>query len=180
MIHDIDRVLVSAEEIAATVQRLGQEITHDYQGRQPYLVGILKGAVVFLSDLARRIQLPVTVDFMAISSYGTSRQSSGIVKITQDLSQNIQGKDVIIVEDIVDTGLTLAYLKDLLQVREPRSLTVCTLLNKPSRRKLEAHLDYVGLDIPNEFVVGYGLDYGEKYRNLPDICVLKEQVYANG
>jgi len=180
VIGDIDRVLVDADRIASTVGRLGQEITRDYQGREPYLVGILKGAVVFLADLARSIQLPLTMDFMAISSYGTSRQSTGIVKITQDLSQNIQGKDVIIVEDIVDTGLTLAYLKDLLHVREPRSLAACTLLNKPSRRKLDVNLDYVGLEIPNEFVVGYGLDYGEKYRNLPDICVLKEQVYANG
>ncbi|MCU0612463.1 MAG: hypoxanthine phosphoribosyltransferase [Candidatus Eisenbacteria bacterium] len=180
MTGDIDRVLIGADRIAETVQRLGQEIARDYQGREPYLVGILKGAVVFLADLARSVPLPLTMDFMAISSYGTSRQSTGIVKITQDLSQNIQGRDVIIVEDIVDTGLTLGYLKDLLHVREPRSLAACTLLNKPSRRKLEVHLDYVGIEIPNEFVVGYGLDYAEKYRNLPDICVLKEQVYANG
>lgn len=179
MTGDIDRVLVGTAEIQAAVRRLGQEITRDYQGREPYLVGILKGAVVFLSDLARAIELPLSLDFMAISSYGTSRQSSGIVKINSDLGQNIQGMDVIIVEDIVDTGLTLAYLKDILHVREPRSLATCTLLNKPSRRKLEVHLDYVGLEIPNEFVVGYGLDYGERYRNLPDICVLKEHVYAH-
>lgn len=180
MTGDIDRVLIGSDEIAATVRRLGDAITADYQGREPYLVGILKGAVVFLADLSRTIRLPLTMDFMSISSYGTSRQSTGIVKITQDLSQNIQGKDVIIVEDIVDTGLTLGYLKDLLHVREPRSLAACTLLNKPSRRKLDVHLDYVGIEIPNEFVVGYGLDYGEKYRNLPDICVLKERVYVGG
>ncbi len=177
MTEDIDRVLVPADEIARAVQRLGQEITRDYQGREPYLVGILKGAVVFLADLARAIQLPLTMDFMAISSYGTSRQSTGIVKIMQDLSENIQGRDVIIVEDIVDTGLTLAYLKDLLHVREPRSLAACTLLNKPSRRKIDVHIDYIGIEIPNEFVVGYGLDYGERYRNLPDLCVLKDHVY---
>lgn len=170
---ELGHVLVSAEEIGMAVRRLGQEITRDYQGREPYLVGILKGAVIFLADLAREIRLPVVIDFMAISSYGSSRQSSGIVKITQDLSENIQGRDVIIVEDIVDTGLTLAYLKDLLSVREPRSLAACTLLNKPSRRKIEVHLDYVGISIPDQFVVGYGLDFGEKYRNLPHICVLQ-------
>ncbi len=179
MERDIDRVLISAEEIARTVDRLGAEITRDYAGREPYLVGILRGAVVFLSDLVRRIPLPLTMDFMAISSYGASRRSSGIVKIIQDLSANINGRDVIIVEDIVDTGLTVNYLKELLEVRGPRSLATCTLLNKLSRRKVPVKVEYIGIEVPDEFVVGYGLDYGERYRNLKEICVLKEAVYTD-
>jgi hypoxanthine phosphoribosyltransferase len=176
---DIERVLITAEQIEEACARLGAAITQDYIRREPYLVGILKGAVVFMSDLVRHIHLPVTLDFMSISSYGSSRRSSGIVKITQDLSQNIQGEDVIIVEDIVDTGLTVTYLKDLLEVREPRSLATCTLLDKPSGRKVPVSVEYVGLEVPDEFVVGYGLDYAEKYRNLSDICVLKEKVYKD-
>ncbi len=180
MTNDIDRVLIPANEIAGAVAKLGKRITEDYAGREPHLVAILKGAVVFLSDLARNIHLPLAMDFMAISSYGVSRRSSGIVRISQDLSQNIQGKDVIIVEDIVDTGLTVTYLKELLEVREPKSLATCTLLNKPTGRKVEVAVEYVGIEVPDEFVVGYGLDYAEKYRNLPEICVLKERVYRDG
>jgi len=177
--QDIDRVLITAKEISETVTRLGTEISRDYAGRSPHLVGILRGAVVFLSDLARAIPLPLTMDFMGISSYGASRSSSGIVKITQDLAENIQGHDVIIVEDIVDTGLTMNYLKELLEVRDPNSLATCTLLNKPSRRKVPVTIEYVGIEIPDEFVVGYGLDFGEQYRNLREICVLKKEIYGD-
>ena len=179
MEQDIDRVLITAEEISKVVAKLGNDITRDYAGKSPHLVGILRGAVVFLSDLARAIPLPITMDFMGISSYGASRSSSGIVKITQDLAENIQGHDVIIVEDIVDTGLTMNYLKELLEVRAPHSLATCTLLNKPSRRKVPVSIEYVGIEIPDEFVVGYGMDFGEQYRNLKEICVLKQEIYGD-
>lgn len=177
MHSDIAKVLLSAEEIAARVKELGQEITRDYQGKSPVMICILKGAMHFMSDLTRAIDLPISVDFMAISSYGAGTKSSGVVRILKDLDHSIEGKDIIIVEDIVDSGLTLHYLLENLQSRKPASIKICTLLDKPARRKVELTTDYNGFVIPDEFVVGYGLDYNEKYRNLPYIGVLKPEVY---
>ncbi len=169
----IERVLIGSDEIQRRVQRLGTEISRDYAGSTPVLVNILKGAFVFLADLTRGMSAPHEIDFMAISSYHGGTQSTGVVKIEKDLKTDITGRDVIIVEDIVDTGLTLSHLLDLLQTRGPRSLRVCTLLDKSSRRQKEVPIHYRGFEIPDEFVIGYGLDYDEKYRNLPFIGVLK-------
>lgn len=165
-------LLLSHEMIQKRVRELGQQITADYQGRTPHLIAILKGACIFLSDLVRNIPLPLSLDFIAVSSYGASTKSSGVVRITKDLDSSIEGRDVILVEDILDTGLTLSYLQDYLVNRRPASLKSCALLNKPARRIKEVHADYIGFDIPDKFVVGYGLDVGQKYRNLPDICVV--------
>jgi hypoxanthine phosphoribosyltransferase len=169
----IDRVLVSTEEIADRVQELGRQITEDYEGKNLLLVAVLKGAFVFMVDLARSINLPLEIDFMAVSSYGASTDSSGVVRIIKDLDSSVDGKDVLIVEDIIDTGLTLKYICENLQSRGPASLRICTLLNKTKSRKADVDVDYVGFQIPNEFVVGYGLDYAEIYRNLPYIALLK-------
>ena len=157
---------------------MGKLITADYQGRDLVLVGILKGAVPFIADLMRAINLPLTYDLMAVSSYGASTRSTGTVRILKDIDLSIEGKDLLIVEDIIDTGLTLQYLRANLQSRQPRSLKICTLLDKPSRRKVALKADYNGFEIPNDFVVGYGLDYAEKYRNLPYLGILKEEVYG--
>jgi hypoxanthine phosphoribosyltransferase len=166
--------MLTHEAIQKRVRELGQQITADYAGRKPHLVAILKGACIFLSDLVRNIPLPLSLDFIAVSSYGASTKSSGIVRITKDLDSPIEGRDVILVEDILDTGLTLSYLHEYLVNRNPASLKICALLNKPSRRVKEVHADYIGFDIPDKFVVGYGLDVGETYRNLADICVVTE------
>ncbi len=174
----IKEVLVSTDEIDKRVKELGHQITKDYKGKKLMLVGILKGAVIFMADLAQSIDLPITMDFMAVSSYGSSSQSSGVVKIIKDLDCCIEDKDILIVEDIIDTGLTLGYLTDNLKKRGAKSVRICTLLDKPDRRKIEVPVDYVGFEIPDEFVVGYGLDYAEKYRNLPFISSLKEEVYS--
>jgi hypoxanthine phosphoribosyltransferase len=167
------RVLISSEEIASRVALLGQAIRRDYAGRSPLLVGVLKGAVVFAADLIRAIPLPVALDFMGLSSYGAGARSSGAVRLTSDLSVSIEGRDVILVEDIVDSGRTLQFLRRNLATRHPRSLAVCALLDKAARREVEAQADYVGFMIPDEFVVGYGLDHDGQYRNLPDIAVLE-------
>ncbi|NMA92623.1 MAG: hypoxanthine phosphoribosyltransferase [Firmicutes bacterium] len=168
-------ILLSREQIAARVDRLADQINRDYENKKPLLVCILKGAVVFLSDLMRRLTLPVEIDFMAVSSYGQSTSTSGIVRILKDLEYTVSEKDVLVVEDIVDTGLTLNYLcKNLLQ-RRPRSLKVASLLDKPERRKVDFIPDYLGFSIPDHFVVGYGLDFDERYRHLPDICILKRR-----
>ncbi len=177
MRQDIKEILYSPEQIAARVRELGQQIEQDYQHRNPFLIGILKGAAPFLADLMRAIDLPLSYDFMAVSSYGASTKSSGTVRILKDLDLSIEHKDVIIVEDIIDTGLTLKYLLENIRSRHVSSLKVCTLLDKPSRRKVELKPDYNGFEIPDVFVVGYGLDYAEVYRNLPYIGVLKEEVY---
>ncbi len=140
---------------------------------------MLKGAVVFMADLIRHIDIPLNIDFMAVSSYGSSTESSGVVRILKDLDETVEGKDILIVEDIIDSGLTLSYMCDILRSRKPNSIKICTLLDKPSRRKIDLKVDYTGFEIPDYFVVGYGLDYAEKYRNLPDICVLKPEVYQN-
>lgn len=167
------RVLITEEQIKTRVKELGQEITEVYRGKNLCVVGILKGSVVFLADLIREIKLPLQIDFMAVSSYGKSTHSSGVVRILKDLDSDIGGKDLLIVEDIVDTGLTLSYLVENLLSREPASLRICTFLDKPSRRKSQINPDYNGYEIPDEFVVGYGLDFDEQYRNLPYIGVLE-------
>jgi hypoxanthine phosphoribosyltransferase len=169
----IDRVLISSEDIGRRVQQLGAEISRDYVDRTPILVNILKGAYVFLADLTRCISVHHEVDFMAISSYHGGTESTGVVKIEKDLKANITDRDILIVEDIVDTGLTLDHLLAVLKTRNPRSIRVCTLLDKSTRRLKEVPVDYRGFDIPDEFVIGYGLDYDEKYRNMPFIGVLK-------
>jgi hypoxanthine phosphoribosyltransferase len=168
----IQRVLIPADDLRARVGELGGQIRSDYAGRTPILVGVLKGAVVFLADLMRAVDAPCECDFIAVSSYGASTRSSGIVELTKDLSVPIEGRDVLIVEDIVDTGRTLAYLLRNLETRQPRTVRVCALLDKVSRREVPVALDYVGFPIPDEFVVGYGLDFAGLYRNLPYIAVL--------
>ena len=168
----ITEILIDENKLKKKVQELGAQITHDYQGESLLLIGVLKGAVVFLSELCQQIKLPVTFDFMAVSSYGSSTKSSGVVRILKDLDDSLEGKHVLIVEDIIDTGLTLDYLYRHLLNRGPASLGICTLLDKPSRRIVDVKVDYVGFQIPDRFVVGYGLDYNERYRNLPFIAVL--------
>jgi hypoxanthine phosphoribosyltransferase len=174
----IKSILLSEEEIAEKVKELGQRITNDYKGKDLILVGILKGAVIFMADLARNINMPIGMDFMAVSSYGKSSTSTGEVRIIKDLDFSVEDKDILIVEDIIDSGYTLAYLTDNLKKRGAKSVKVCTLLDKPDRRKVDVPVDYPGFDIPDEFVVGYGLDYSEKGRNLPYVAALKEEVYS--
>jgi hypoxanthine phosphoribosyltransferase len=164
-------VLISADQIRARIRELGQQITRDYAGRRPHLVGVLKGACVFLSDLMREIDLPMSLDFIGISSYGLSTKTSGEVRITKDLDLSPSGKDVLVVEDIIDTGLTLNYLVNILRSREVASIEIAALLDKPERHEIEVEARYIGFPVPNHFVVGYGLDYAEIYRNLPFIAV---------
>lgn len=177
MINDIEKVLITKEALAERIEAMGNEITADYAGKDILMIGVLRGAVVFMADLARSIKVPVALDFMAVSSYGASTSSSGIVRILKDLDEEIQGKHLLIVEDIIDSGLTLKYLLENLKSRKPASIKICTLLSKPERRKVDVHIDYNGFSVPDEFVVGYGLDYAEKYRNLPFIGILKPEVY---
>ena len=174
---DIAGILIGTEELQAKVAELGRQISEDYRGRDPLLICLLRGAVVFLSDLIRAIDIPLEMDFMAISSYGNSTESSGVVRLVMDLKSNITGRNVLIVEDIVDTGRTLAYILDNLRTRRPADVKVCALLSKPSRREVQLELDYLGFEIPDKFVIGYGLDYAEGYRNLPFIGVLKPELY---
>ncbi len=169
----VGRILVAQDVLNARVRALGEEISRDYEGRELILVGVLKGAVFFLSDLMRHLTVPCEVDFMAVSSYGSSTDSSGVVRILKDLDAVIAGREVLIVEDIVDSGLTLSYLYRILCAREPASVRVCALLTKPARRTVDLPIDYVGFEIPNEFVIGYGLDYAERYRNLPYVATLE-------
>jgi len=178
MINDLEKCLISREQISDKVAELGQRLSDDYRGRDLVVVGILKGAVVFLADLVRQVTIPLYIDFMAVSSYGSSTESSGVVRILKDLDISIEDKDILIVEDIVDTGLTLKYLIENLKARRPRSVKVCTLLEKPARRKVDVCIDYNGFEIPDEFAVGYGLDFNNRYRNLPGIYVLKKEVYT--
>ncbi len=179
MKQDIKDVMFTKEEIDAKVRELAKEINEHYQNRSKDLVviGILKGANVFLADLIRQLDLPVYIDFMAVSSYGTSTKSSGVVKIMKDLDLEIENRDVLIVEDIIDTGLTLKYLTQNLNTRNANSIKICTLLNKEYRRMAEIPVDFIGFEIPDEFIVGYGIDFAEQYRNLPYIATLKEEVY---
>lgn len=171
------KVLISEEQIQQKVKELGQQISKDYQGKEILLIGVLKGAVVFMADLMRNIDLPLQIDFMVVSSYGAGTKSTGNVKIIKDTDVSVTGKDIIIAEDILDTGVTLSNLKQLLTKRGANSIKICTILNKPSRRKVDLTADYVGFDIPDEFVVGYGLDYDQSLRNLPYIGVLNPEVY---
>ncbi|SRR6266404_5079275 len=167
-------VLISRKQIAEGVARIGQQITRDFAGESVVLVGVLKGACLFLSDLARQIELEATFDFIAVRSYGTQKESAGEVQLIKDVTTPLEDKNIILVEDILDTGLTFTFLQKLLQARKPRTLKFAALLDKPSRRKMPVQADYVGFQIPDKFVVGYGLDYAERFRNLPDICVYSE------
>ena len=176
--HDIDHVLFSEEQLKTRVAEIAAQIDQDYEGKEPLLISILRGSFVFMADLVRQIHVPCTVDFMAVSSYGSGTVSSGQVKIVKDLSEPIEGKDILVVEDILDSGNTLSYLLKLLEARHPASIRLCTLLDKPERRTKPVAVQYSGFSIPDEFVVGYGLDYNEKYRNLPYIGVLKPSVYG--
>ena len=177
MNDDILRVLYSEEELEAKCAELGAQISKDYEGKNLLLVSVLKGAVVFMTDLMRHITVPCSIDFMVVSSYVNGVKTSGVVKIVKDLDADLAGKDLLIVEDILDTGMTLHYLKQLLQDRNPNSIRIATLLDKPERRRAAVRADYVGYQVPDEFVVGYGLDYDEKYRNLPYVGILKPEVY---
>ena len=179
MNKDIKNILIAEDVLQAKVAELGAKITEDYTGKDLLLVCVLKGAVIFVSDLMRKIDLPLEIDFMAISSYGSNTQSSGVVRILKDLNSSIEGRHVLIVEDIIDSGLTLSYLAENLKARGPESVEICTILDKPDRRTTNLDIKYTGFQVPDEFVVGYGLDYAEKYRNLPYIAILKEEIYTN-
>ncbi len=172
--EDKIRVMIPEEEIDKKIRYLGEQISKDYAGKEVHLICILKGSVFFTCELAKRITVPVTLDFMSVSSYGNSTTTSGVVKIVKDLDESIEGKNVIVIEDIVDTGRTLSYLLEVLKGRKPESLALCTLLDKPERRTHEVEVDYTGFQVPDEFVVGYGLDYAQKYRNLPYIGVVEQ------
>ncbi len=174
---DMTKILFDAETIQNRIKELGKEITKDYEGKRPVIVCILRGAVVFMTDLVRAIDLPLEIDFFSISSYGSSTKSSGIVKIRKDIDTDISGRDVIVVEDIVDTGLSLEYIYEYLKHHNVKSAKVCVLLDKPKAHKVDIKIDYRGFDIGNEFVIGYGLDYDEIYRNIPYIGILKEEIY---
>jgi hypoxanthine phosphoribosyltransferase len=172
--HEVGEILVGAEDLRRRVRELAQEVSRDYAGKDLLLIGVLKGAVFFLSDLMRHLEIPVEVDFMAVASYGSATKSSGVVRILKDLDAAIEGRDVLIVEDIVDSGLTLQYLLRNLAGRNPASLEVCALLIKPERRKVDLQTRYVGFEIPDRFAIGYGLDYAERYRNLPYVAALEQ------
>ena len=178
MIQDVERILFTEEQLQKRVAELGAQITADYAGKNPVLASVLRGSYIFMADLTRQIKLPLTVDFMAVSSYGSGTTSSGQVEIKKDLSDSIEGRDLLIVEDILDSGNTLYYLQRILNARHPASIKICTLLDKPERRAKPIEADYKGFTIPDAFVVGYGLDYNEKYRNLPYIGILKPEVYG--
>ena len=177
MWDDVEQVLLTADQIQQKVQQLGALISQQYEGKNPVLVSVLKGAFVFLADLGRAVTIPCSVDFMVASSYGQGTKTRGSVKIIKDLDTVIQGRHVIVVEDIVDSGVTLSHLLAMLKLRAPASLKLVTLLDKPARRQAQVQVDWSGFQVPDAFLVGYGLDYAEKYRNLPDICILKPEVY---
>lgn len=176
--EDLEKILITEEEISARLTEMAAEIDRDYEGREVLVIGVLKGAVMVMADLSRKIHTPLTMDWMAVSSYGSGTKSSGVVRILKDLETDLEGKHVIIVEDIIDSGLTLSWLKTNLESRGPASVQIATLLRKPDAATVDIHVEYVGFDIPNEFVVGYGLDYAEKYRNLPFVGTLAPHVYG--
>lgn len=178
MKNDVERVFFSKEEIQKRVEELGEQISRDYEGKQPLLVGILKGCFVFMADLSRALTVKCDIDFMAVSSYGNGTSSTGAVKIVKDLNADIEGRHILIIEDILDSGITLNYLRGYLEQRKPASIKICTLLDKKARRSADIQADYCGFDCPDAFIVGYGLDYAEKYRNLPYIGVLKPEIYS--
>ncbi len=177
MIKDIKEVLLTEDQILNRVKEIGKAISKDYDGKDLMVVGILKGSVIFASELIKNISIPCEIDFMAVSSYGNSTETSGVVRILKDLDHGIEGKDIIIVEDIIDSGVTLDYLLKYLKARKANSIEIVTLLTKPSRRMVDLNVKYCGFEVPDEFLVGYGLDYAEKYRNLPYVGILKEEVY---
>ncbi len=177
MHDDIKEVLINEEQLKSKVVELGRQISKDYAGKNLLMVSVLKGSVIFMSDLMRAIDIPCRIDFMSVSSYGSGTKTSGVVKIIKDLDIPLKGFDVLVVEDILDSGMTLSYLLELLQSREPASIRLCTLFDKPSRRKVDIHANYTGFEVPDEFIVGYGLDYDEKYRNLPYVGILKPCIY---
>ena len=176
---DIEETLIGRDTIREMVHELGSRISRDYEGKELILVGVLKGGFVFLADLMREITIPVDMDLIAVSSYGASTRSSGVVRIIKDIDMNVTNKHVLIVEDLVDTGLTLNHLKELFHTRGPLSVKICTAFDKPSRRKVDIEIEYKGMEVPDKFIVGYGLDFAGKYRNLPDICTLKPEVYKD-
>jgi hypoxanthine phosphoribosyltransferase len=178
--QDVSEILIEAETLQRRIRELGEEVSADYAGRDLLLVGVLKGAVFFMADLMRELTVPCEIDFMAISSYGAATDSSGVVRILKDLDINIAGRHVLVVEDIIDSGLTLSYLVRSLRARKPASLEVCALLTKPERREIEVDVRYVGFEIPNRFVIGYGLDFAERYRNLPYVGVLAPELIPEG
>jgi hypoxanthine phosphoribosyltransferase len=173
MLGDIEEVLITREQIREKVKVLGTRISKDYEGKELVLIGVLKGGFVFLADLMREITIPIDMDLISVSSYGASTRSSGVVRIIKDIDINITNKHVLIVEDLVDTGLTLRYLRDMFNTRGPKSVKICTAFDKPSRRKVNIDIEYKGMEVPDRFIVGYGLDYAGKFRNLADVCVLK-------
>ncbi|CDI48249.1 hypoxanthine phosphoribosyltransferase [Clostridium tetani] len=175
---DIKEVLYSQEELRKKIKEMGKKISEDYKGKDLILIGVLKGSVIFMADLMKEINIPCSMDFMAVSSYGNSSETSGVVRILKDLDFEIENRDVLIVEDIVDSGVTLRYLVDYLKGRKPASIEIVCLLNKEERRQSNIDVKYIGFDVPDYFIVGYGLDYAEKYRNLPYIAILKEEVYS--
>jgi hypoxanthine phosphoribosyltransferase len=175
----VQEILIEEDRLRARIAELGEEISVDYAGRDLLLIGVLKGAVFFMADLMRQLTMPCEIDFMAISSYGAATDSSGVVRILKDLDINIEGRDVLVVEDIIDSGLTLSYLMRNLEAREPASLAICALMTKPERREIDVPVRYVGFEIPNRFVIGYGLDYGERYRNLPYVAVLDPELLVD-
>ncbi|MBB6625554.1 hypoxanthine phosphoribosyltransferase [Clostridium gasigenes] len=177
MNRDIKEVLFTEEKIMETIKEIAKRISEDYKGKNLLVVGVLKGSVIFASDLIKNITIPCEIDFMAVSSYGSSSETSGVVRILKDLDHSIEGKDLLIVEDIVDSGVTLSYLLEYLKTRKANSVEIAALLTKPSRRKVELEVKYSGLEVPDEFLVGYGLDFSEKYRNLPYVGILKEEIY---
>jgi hypoxanthine phosphoribosyltransferase len=180
MSEEIGEILVQADELQHRIKQMAEQIVADYAGKDLLLIGVLKGAVFFMSDLMRHLTIPCEIDFMAISSYGDSTDSSGVVRILKDLDINIEGRDVLVVEDIIDSGLTLSYLMRNLEAREPASLEICSLLTKPDRREIEVPVRYVGFEIPNAFVIGYGLDFAERYRNLPYVGILDPTLIPEG
>jgi len=177
MQNDLEKVLVTRDEIESKTVELAAKISKDYKGKNLLLVGVLKGGFVFLADLMRKIDIQCEVDFIMVSSYGASTKTTGVVKIIKDIDSDISGREILVVEDLVDTGLTLKHLVELLKTRNPASIKICAILDKPSRRLVDIEVEYVGIRIPDEYVVGYGLDYANKYRHLPDVCTLKPEIY---
>lgn len=179
MRNDVAEILYTEDQLAEIVARMGRQISEDYRDKNLFMISVLKGSLIFMADLMRAVTIPCSIDFLSVSSYGVGTTTTGAVRILKDLDDSLEGKDLLIVEDILDSGVTLSFLMKNLSARNPRSIRLCTLLDKPERRKVDIHADYVGAQVPDEFIVGYGLDYAEKYRNLPYIGVLKPEIYQN-
>ncbi len=179
MRSDVAEILYTEDQLAEIVARMGRQISEDYRDKNLFMISVLKGSLIFMADLMRAVTIPCSIDFLSVSSYGAGTTTTGAVRILKDLDDSLEGKDLLIVEDILDSGVTLSFLMKNLSARNPRSIRLCTLLDKPERRKVDIHADYVGAQVPDEFIVGYGLDYAEKYRNLPYIGVLKPEIYQN-